>query len=370
MAKTVDADTILKRAEPLVHQHAPEIQPYGHLIRMPIALSENACRESVENLNQLLADTITLRDMYKKHHWQVSGHTFYQLHLLFDKHAEEQNELVDAIASHRAGEAVESGDTWATILASDPPHTPELDSLLQSKTLVSRLLFVLLRIVLVVLRIVVRLDVRGIDRLPAKGPYLICPNHQSYLDAFVLIGALPLRVFNEFFVVGASEYFETPVMKWFARELNVVPVDPDASLVPAMQAGAFGLRHGRVLVLFPEGERSIDGTVRTFKKGAAILSDTLGVPIVPVAIDGLYDLWPRNRPINWGVLRPWRRLRISLEVAAPLEPAGLGDPAAPRDYTVTTERLRSTVEGFSTLMTPRPDASAPLGLSRRRCPNP
>ena len=81
-----------------MHQHAPEIQPYGHLIRMPIALSENACRESVENLNQLLADTITLRDMYKKHHWQVAGPTFYQLHLLFDKHYGEQNELVDAIA--------------------------------------------------------------------------------------------------------------------------------------------------------------------------------------------------------------------------------------------------------------------------------
>src|SRR4249919_2346964 len=98
MTKTVDADTILKRAEPLVHQHAPEIQPYGHLIRMPIALSENACKESVENLNQLLADTITLRDMYKKHHWQVAGHTFYQLHLLFDKHHGEQDELVDTIA--------------------------------------------------------------------------------------------------------------------------------------------------------------------------------------------------------------------------------------------------------------------------------
>jgi starvation-inducible DNA-binding protein len=65
---------------------------------MPIALSEATCRESVENLNQLLADTITLRDLYKKHHWQVSGATFYQLHLLFDKHFGEQNELVDEIA--------------------------------------------------------------------------------------------------------------------------------------------------------------------------------------------------------------------------------------------------------------------------------
>jgi starvation-inducible DNA-binding protein len=95
---TIDAETILKRAEPLVHQQAHEIQPFGHLVRMPIALAESACKESVENLNQLLADTMTLRDMYKKHHWQVAGPTFYQLHLLFDKHYDEQNELVDAIA--------------------------------------------------------------------------------------------------------------------------------------------------------------------------------------------------------------------------------------------------------------------------------
>jgi starvation-inducible DNA-binding protein len=98
MTKTIEADFVLKAAEPLVHQHAPEIQPYGHIVRMPLALSENVCKESVENLNQLLADTMTLRDLYKKHHWQLAGPTFYQLHLLFDKHYSEQNELVDAIA--------------------------------------------------------------------------------------------------------------------------------------------------------------------------------------------------------------------------------------------------------------------------------
>jgi starvation-inducible DNA-binding protein len=96
--KSIDADTILNRAKPVDHQQAHEIQPYGHLVKLPIALSESACRESVGNLNQLLADTITLRDLYKKHHWQVAGPTFYQLHLLFDKHYEQQNELVDAIA--------------------------------------------------------------------------------------------------------------------------------------------------------------------------------------------------------------------------------------------------------------------------------
>jgi starvation-inducible DNA-binding protein len=98
MTKTIEADFVLNAAEPLVHQHAPEIQPYGHIVRMPLALSENVCKESVENLNQLLADTMTLRDLYKKHHWQLAGPTFYQLHLLFDKHYSEQNELVDEIA--------------------------------------------------------------------------------------------------------------------------------------------------------------------------------------------------------------------------------------------------------------------------------
>ena len=96
--RTIDADTILNRAKPLLRQEAHEIQPYGHIVTLPIALSATACRESVENLNQLLGDTITLRDLYKKHHWQVAGPTFYQLHLLFDKHYEQQNELVDTIA--------------------------------------------------------------------------------------------------------------------------------------------------------------------------------------------------------------------------------------------------------------------------------
>jgi len=96
--KILDADAIIARATPLAHQHAHEIQPFGHLVRMPIALSQTVCTESVANLNQILADTISLRDMYKKHHWQVAGPTFYQLHLLFDKHADEQNELVDAVA--------------------------------------------------------------------------------------------------------------------------------------------------------------------------------------------------------------------------------------------------------------------------------
>jgi Ferritin-like domain len=87
-----------ERAQPLLGQRAPEIQPYGTLSRYPLALAEPVWAASVEALNQLLADTMTLRDLYKKHHWQVAGHTFYQPHLLFDKHYSEQSTLVDALA--------------------------------------------------------------------------------------------------------------------------------------------------------------------------------------------------------------------------------------------------------------------------------
>ena len=87
-----------RSVRPIVNQRGSEIQKYGTVARLPIGLSEKVCSASVDALNQVLADTMTLRDLYKKHHWQVAGHTFYQLHLLFDKHFEEQSELVDQIA--------------------------------------------------------------------------------------------------------------------------------------------------------------------------------------------------------------------------------------------------------------------------------
>lgn len=85
-------------AQPVAHQRGREIQKFESVVRIPIGLEEKTCQRICQSLNQILADTITLRDLYKKHHWQVSGHTFYQLHLLFDKHAAEQSELIDMIA--------------------------------------------------------------------------------------------------------------------------------------------------------------------------------------------------------------------------------------------------------------------------------
>lgn len=98
--KQIDTKATEKiNAQPRIHQSAPEIQAYGTVSHaLPLELEEPVRLEMTEQLNQLLADTMTLRDLYKKSHWQVAGPTFYQLHLLYDKHYDEQVELVDSIA--------------------------------------------------------------------------------------------------------------------------------------------------------------------------------------------------------------------------------------------------------------------------------
>ncbi|MBE9182257.1 DNA starvation/stationary phase protection protein [Oculatella sp. LEGE 06141] len=105
-------------SQPLLHQHGHEIQPYGSLINPPIALNVEARSESCTLVNQILADTIILYHLYKKHHWMMRGHTFYQLHLLLDKHADELIELIDVM-----GERVQ---TLGGVAIADPRHVAEV----------------------------------------------------------------------------------------------------------------------------------------------------------------------------------------------------------------------------------------------------
>ena len=206
-------------------------------------------------------------------------------------------ELVDAIRESAAsGSALSRTEFagWKAVLHQDPDD-PAVLALKNSGQFGEVVLYFLTRIVQLFSRLFFRLRVEGLDKLPASGPFILSSNHQSYLDPVIMASVLPWKAFRGIFSVGTSEIFGSGFMRVLARWLRVVVLDPDANLIPAMRAGAYGLRHGRVLILYPEGERSIDGTPRIFKKGAAILSTHLQVPIVPIAIEGFYEAWPRGK---------------------------------------------------------------------------
>jgi long-chain acyl-CoA synthetase len=208
-------------------------------------------------------------------------------------------ELVDAVRESAAGGKSRSSSRaqfagWKNVLREDPTD-PDVLALIKPAPVSEAFWFAFSRVLQMFAINRFDLQVSGVEKLPKSGPFLICGNHQSFLDPVIMAACLPWPIFCNSFALGTSEIFGSGPMRMLARWLRVVVLDPDANLVPAMRAGAFGLRHGRVLVLYPEGERSIDGTPRTFKKGAAILSIHMQAPIVPVAIDGFYEAWPRGK---------------------------------------------------------------------------
>jgi long-chain acyl-CoA synthetase len=208
-------------------------------------------------------------------------------------------DLVDAVLKSAASGGGSPGTRvtfagWKSILAENP-EDPDVLALAHPNGITDTFWYLFSRLLQVFALDRFHLKVTGLDKLPKTGAFIISSNHQSYLDPLVLAGVLPPDVFRRAFAVGTSEIFGKGLMRRLARSIKVMVLDPDANLVPAMRAGAFGLRQGMTLVLYPEGERSMDGTPRTFKKGAAILSIHVQVPIVPVAIEGFYQAWPRNR---------------------------------------------------------------------------
>ncbi|WP_420264276.1 AMP-binding protein [Candidatus Magnetominusculus dajiuhuensis] len=157
-------------------------------------------------------------------------------------------------------------------------------------------------------------QLRGLENLTAP-PYLICPNHTSYLDAFIMAGLLPWEVFSKLYFQGAEDIFRGALARVLARLGHVIPIDPNVNLEKAMAMSAYLLRQGLSLCIFPEGARSVDGTLQEFKKGVGILSKECGVPIIPARIDGAYEALPR------GAFRP-RPSRITLSCGKPIYPSG------------------------------------------------
>ena len=248
-------------------------------------------------------------------------------------------DLIDAVLQSAAtGAGAPSGRPafagWKSVFAENPDD-PDVLALTHPRRINDGFWYLVSRLIQVVSLDRFDLKVTGLEKLPKSGAYILSSNHQSFLDPAILVSILPPEVFARAFAVGTSEIFGQGLMRRLARSIKVIVLDPDANLVPAMRAGAFGLRNGLVLILYPEGERSIDGTPKIFKKGAAILSIHMQVPIVPIAIEGFHDAWPRNQ---------------SFQRFAPLKII-FGDPIAPppessaseEAYEKLTSQLKSKI---------------------------
>jgi long-chain acyl-CoA synthetase len=254
-------------------------------------------------------------------------------------------ELVDAVlASAASGESTPGRAQfagWRSVLQ-EQPTDPEVLALARPQPIRETVLYLLTRMAGLFSYDRFRLRVTGLEKLPRHGPFLLCPNHQSFIDGLIMSGVLPWNIFRDLFFVGTSEIFGTGYMRTLARWLRVMVVDPDANLIPAMRAGMFGLRHGRVLVLYPEGQRSIDGTPKIFKKGAAILAIHAQVPIVPVAIEGFQEVWPRGKSFQ-------KFAPLQIAFADPILPPPEADASEPAYEKLTAELKARVVAMWETL---------------------
>jgi long-chain acyl-CoA synthetase len=175
--------------------------------------------------------------------------------------------------------------------------------------------------------------------VPVSGPLVLIANHTSYFDAFILLAAVPRRTIANLFALSLEQFFRGRLLSWWGRQIHIIPTDMDSHLMRALQTSAHVLRSGKILIVFPEGERSATGAVRPFRKGTGILVRELHVPVLPAYIDGAYAAWPRGQ--TWPGLS---RLRVRFgKVIQPEELLHGDGPRGADEAETVVLRLRERV---------------------------
>jgi long-chain acyl-CoA synthetase len=229
-----------------------------------------------------------------------------------------------------AGERVRL--SWGEILAREPSDEVEETLSLEAGPVWNMGRYVIKIFVKMIFKVYGRLSVRGLENLPAQGPFIIAPNHVSYADAPSIMAAVSWSIGSQTFYLGASDLFDGPVTSRIAKLIQAIPVDMDARLYNALQLSAYVLRQGKILCVFPEGTRARDGKLHEFKKGVGIIAKELNVPIVPVAIRGTYEMLAPGKT----VLKP---AKVTVTFGKPILP---GD----RDYDGIVKDLYEKVAGM------------------------
>jgi long-chain acyl-CoA synthetase len=214
--------------------------------------------------------------------------------------------LADYVAERKTHQDFEAVN-WTEILNEPVPvDLPRTTFMLPTISLVSR----------VCLKMYFRLRGEGMENIPAS-PFILAPNHQSYIDGLFVTSFLPLRVVNQIFFYAKEKHVRRKWMKFMADRNNVIVGDIEKDLKLSLQKMAAVLKSGRSLIIFPEGTRTRDGLIGSYKKTFAILAHELNIPVVPVSIQGAYEALPSGGRFP----KPWAPVRVKF--LPPVSPAGL-----------------------------------------------
>jgi 1-acyl-sn-glycerol-3-phosphate acyltransferase len=170
-------------------------------------------------------------------------------------------------------------------------------------------------------RLVYRIMVEGTEHLPAKGGYVLCPNHETHIDGLWIMMHLPDDHRERFCCMAKREHLDTLVGRMMLRIAGGIPVDRKGNPFPAYKRCLEKLKEGKIVLIHPEGTRTSDGTLGPFKSGASKLGLDSGAPLVPVRIEGGFAVFPKSRKLpRFFDLRNRRRFTVKISFGPPIMP--------------------------------------------------
>jgi 1-acyl-sn-glycerol-3-phosphate acyltransferase len=187
------------------------------------------------------------------------------------------------------------------------------------------------------------LKLRGIDKFPTAGAAIVCSNHQSYFDP-LLLGGLCNRRMN---YLAREDLFNSRLFGGLMRWYDAIPVRRDGMSISGLKVTLKRLKRGELVVMFPEGTRTKDGEIAPLKNGFCMLARKAKVPLVPVAIAGAFDVWPKKRRFPWFA-------RISLEAGDPIPAETVVSLSDDELVALLEERIRNCFESARSSHPPKP----------------
>ncbi len=206
--------------------------------------------------------------------------------------------------------------------------------------------------------------IEGLSHLPRRGPFMLCANHQSYLDPYFLIPALPREFRERLWIVAVEWLFRGPISRAYLYTARTLPMDNLGRFLPGLRMAARILERGEGLLIFPEGMRSFDGRVGPWRPGAGLVALRSGVPVVPVAMAGVYQILPPGRWLP-GLRAPHGgRRQVRISIGEPVRPSPPESDAAAADAAQRLvddlrERVLSLMASFPEQIRPETGKEAP-----------